>query len=62
MCRNGISVTRVSGGVAVIGIEQISTETPLKFELKQNYPNPFNPTTAIEYITAKKQQRITESL
>lgn len=44
---------KVSGGVAVIGLEQISTETPLSFELKQNYPNPFNPTTAIEYSLPK---------
>jgi hypothetical protein len=45
---------RVSGGTAVIGIEQISTEVPLKFELKQNYPNPFNPSTTIVYKIAKQ--------
>lgn len=44
---------KISGGLAIIGIEQISSEIPLKFELKQNYPNPFNPTTNIEYNIAK---------
>ncbi len=32
-----------------IGIEPISTEIPLKFELFQNYPNPFNPVTKIKF-------------
>jgi phosphatidylserine/phosphatidylglycerophosphate/cardiolipin synthase-like enzyme len=45
---------KVSGGVAVIGLEQISTETPLSFELKQNYPNPFNPSTSIVYTVPMK--------
>ena len=27
----------------IVGINQISTEIPLKYELLQNYPNPFNP-------------------
>ena len=40
---------KISGGTAVIGIEQISAEIPNRFELKQNYPNPFNPSTSIEY-------------
>jgi hypothetical protein len=44
---------KISGGTAVIGIEQISTEIPNKFELKQNYPNPFNPSTSIQYSVAK---------
>ncbi len=44
---------KISGGTAIIGIEQISSEIPNKFELKQNYPNPFNPTTSIEYSVAK---------
>ncbi|MEO8513600.1 MAG: choice-of-anchor J domain-containing protein [Ignavibacteria bacterium] len=37
----------------IIGIHNISTETPTHFELKQNYPNPFNPTTNIEFSIAK---------
>jgi phosphatidylserine/phosphatidylglycerophosphate/cardiolipin synthase-like enzyme len=45
---------KVSGGVAVIGLEQISTETPLSFELNQNYPNPFNPSTSIVYSVPMK--------
>ncbi len=44
---------KISGGTAVIGIEQISAEIPNRFELKQNYPNPFNPTTSIEYNVPK---------
>jgi hypothetical protein len=41
-----------SGGVFVIGVEQISTEIPAAFELRQNYPNPFNPSSSIEYKIA----------
>jgi hypothetical protein len=33
----------------VIGIQNISTETPSKYSLSQNYPNPFNPTTKIKF-------------
>ena len=36
-----------------IGIQNISTETPVKYALKQNYPNPFNPITNIEFDIAK---------
>lgn len=32
-----------------IGIQQISSEVPNRYELKQNYPNPFNPVTNIEF-------------
>lgn len=31
----------------------ISTQLPVKYELKQNYPNPFNPVTQIEYSLLK---------
>ena len=40
---------KVSGGLAIIGVSQISSEVPAVFSLKQNYPNPFNPVTNIEY-------------
>ena len=32
-----------------IGIQPISNEIPLRFELYQNYPNPFNPETKIRF-------------
>ncbi|HJY62551.1 MAG TPA: phospholipase D-like domain-containing protein, partial [Ignavibacteria bacterium] len=44
---------KISGGVAIIGVQQISTEIPARYELKQNYPNPFNPVTNIEYSIPK---------
>jgi blue copper oxidase len=36
-----------------IGIQQISSEVPQKFELHQNYPNPFNPATKIKFDIQK---------
>ncbi|MCB0722690.1 MAG: T9SS type A sorting domain-containing protein [Ignavibacteriae bacterium] len=36
-----------------IGIQQISSEIPDKFDLFQNYPNPFNPETKIRYDLAR---------
>ena len=33
----------------LVGINQLSTEIPERFELSQNYPNPFNPTTKIKF-------------
>ncbi|MEO8511934.1 MAG: CocE/NonD family hydrolase [Ignavibacteria bacterium] len=33
----------------VIGIKQLSSEIPEKFNLLQNYPNPFNPKTKIKF-------------
>jgi hypothetical protein len=33
----------------LVGINQINTEIPDKFELSQNYPNPFNPVTKIKF-------------
>ena len=33
----------------VIGIQQVSTEIPERFNLLQNYPNPFNPKTKIKF-------------
>ena len=37
----------------VIGVKQISSETPDEFNLYQNYPNPFNPNTKINFDIAK---------
>ncbi|MDD5362734.1 MAG: T9SS type A sorting domain-containing protein [Ignavibacteria bacterium] len=37
----------------VIGINQISSVVPSKFELSQNYPNPFNPSTKINFSIPK---------
>jgi len=33
----------------IIGIQNISTETPSKYSLSQNYPNPFNPMTNVKF-------------
>lgn len=37
----------------VIGIQNISSQSPEKFELSQNYPNPFNPSTKIKFSLTK---------
>lgn len=47
-----------SGGLILksalpIGINQIGTEVPDKYNLSQNYPNPFNPITNIEFAVPK---------
>ncbi len=36
----------------ILGIQNISTETPTAYSLGQNYPNPFNPTTKIKFDIA----------
>lgn len=41
------------GNRSAIGIQPISSEIPIRFDLKQNYPNPFNPVTNIEFDIAK---------
>ncbi len=38
-----------------VGINQISSLVPEKFELYNNYPNPFNPSTTIKFDIAKSQ-------
>jgi hypothetical protein len=43
------------GNRSAIGIQNISSEVPKKFDLKQNYPNPFNPITNIEFDMAKSE-------
>jgi hypothetical protein len=37
-----------------VGINNISSEIPDKFQLHQNYPNPFNPVTNIKFDLAKE--------
>ncbi len=43
-----------SFGTTSVGINQISTEIPAKFNLYQNYPNPFNPETKIKFDVPEK--------
>ncbi len=45
LCQNGF----------IIGINPISTEIPVKFNLYQNYPNPFNPVTKIKFDLPKSE-------
>jgi hypothetical protein len=37
------------GNHSAIGIQQINSNVPEKYELSQNYPNPFNPSTKIRF-------------
>lgn len=39
----------------IIGIEQVSTIIPKKYELFQNYPNPFNPSTTFKFDIPVKE-------
>jgi hypothetical protein len=48
-----VELTRWSLNPPPVGISQISSEIPTKFDLYQNYPNPFNPETIIRYDLAK---------
>ena len=42
----------------IIGIQNISTETPSKYSLSQNYPNPFNPVTKIRFDVPSVRQSL----
>ncbi len=46
-------LTRSSLISVPVGIQNISTEVPAKYNLSQNYPNPFNPTTNIKFDIIK---------
>jgi hypothetical protein len=39
-----------------VGVHNISSRVPDKFQLHQNYPNPFNPSTSINFDLAKNSQ------
>ncbi|MEO8512560.1 MAG: T9SS type A sorting domain-containing protein [Ignavibacteria bacterium] len=43
----------------LVGINQISTEIPKKFQLQQNYPNPFNPVTKIKFNISRTSSALT---
>jgi hypothetical protein len=50
-------VHTTDGGGPPVGINPLSNEIPLSYNLYQNYPNPFNPSTKIKYqITNSKEQ------
>ena len=51
-----ISKMRVFYNMPVIGIQNISGETPVKYSLEQNYPNPFNPKTNIEFSIPERSR------
>ncbi|MCX6166211.1 MAG: ammonia-forming cytochrome c nitrite reductase subunit c552, partial [Ignavibacteriae bacterium] len=38
-----------------VGVQNISNEIPIKYELSQNYPNPFNPNTKINFSITKSE-------
>jgi type IX secretion system substrate protein len=43
----------ISRSLGPIGIQPISNEIPVNYNLHQNYPNPFNPSTAIKFEIPK---------
>ena len=44
-------------GTFPVGVKEISTDIPDKFELYNNYPNPFNPVTKIKFDIPTVGQR-----
>ncbi|MCI0717225.1 MAG: T9SS type A sorting domain-containing protein [Chlorobi bacterium] len=47
-------ITSAAITISPIGINPISGEIPLKYDLKPNYPNPFNPVTKIRFSLPKQ--------
>lgn len=50
---NGAITELVTYDTVNVGINQISSEVPDKYNLYQNYPNPFNPETSIKFDIPK---------
>jgi hypothetical protein len=48
---NGIAISP-----EIVGIQNITTIIPEKYELYQNYPNPFNPSTSIKFDIPKAEK------
>ena len=48
----GLIVKTTNGG-ELLGVHNVSVETPENFSLSQNYPNPFNPVTNIKFDIPK---------
>jgi hypothetical protein len=46
-------VYNIYKAISLVGIENIGSEIPAKFNLNQNYPNPFNPVTKIRFDISK---------
>jgi hypothetical protein len=43
--------------IGTIGIKNITSEIPGKYNLYQNYPNPFNPSTKIKFDIAEVKSK-----
>ncbi|NIR96262.1 MAG: cellulase family glycosylhydrolase [Gammaproteobacteria bacterium] len=51
--QGGFNLNRMTFFLTATGINDESSESPLKYRLEQNYPNPFNPETTFRYSLAK---------
>jgi len=53
-CKSDCFYWIITRKFATVGINQIGTEIPERYQLMQNYPNPFNPMTSIEFSIPKQ--------